>query len=147
MRLRDLMKQPVYTVTPADTAAHARQLMRQHDIRHLPVVDGKDIVGLIAQRDLLLADDDLKVEIFMSRDVATLPPDATAREAANLLRGRKVGCVPVVEKGQLVGMVSEMDLLELVSRPAAAVQGHNGHDQGSAAVTHARSRGRNPPAH
>lgn len=146
MRLRDLMKHPVHTVAPSDSAGHARQLMRQYDIRHLPVVEGKAIVGLLAQRDLLLAADDVKVEIVMSRDVAALPPDATAREAANLLRGRKVGCVPVVEKGQLVGMVSEMDLLELVSRPVAAVQGHDRRDQGSTAVTHARSRGRNPPA-
>ena len=56
----------------------------------------------------------------MSRDVVTVEPTTTVRQAANLMRGRYLGCLPVVDGGKLVGMVTTSDLLELLGRGAIA---------------------------
>lgn len=158
MRLCDLMNKRVHTVCPTDTVAHARALMRQHDLHHLPVLDGDELVGMLGERDLhapalegLPAEaarrfEERPVRDVMSEPVASLGPRATAHDAANLLRGRHFGAVPVVDRGRVVGIVTESDLLELVSRSSAAVAPRSrSRDSGSPAVTVARSRRRPQP--
>ena len=131
MRLAEIMKHEVITVGPEDTIEHARTLLSRHRIRHLPVLDGHSVIGVVSDRDLQLAslaemeEDDERfasqpIERVMTAPAVTLGPNDTVREAANIMRGRKLDCIPVVEKHRIVGIVTSSDLLELLSRTPKA---------------------------
>ena len=123
MRLQDIMSTDVKTVTPSVTVATARNLMRLDAIHHLLVVDDRRVVGVVSDRDLggrvsarrgdggatAIAD-------VMSEHVVTVPADATIRQAANLMRGRGIGCLAIVADEKPVGIVTITDLLELIGR-------------------------------
>jgi CBS-domain-containing membrane protein len=115
MRLQDIMSTPVETVTPHTPVAEAHGLMKRQGIHHLVVMDGRKAVGVVSARDLT-ANRAGSVGDIMSAPVATARPRATVREAANLLRGRTVGCLPIVDGGKVVGIVTTSDLLELLGR-------------------------------
>jgi acetoin utilization protein AcuB len=115
MRLQDIMSTPVETITTRTPAAEARALMKRQAIHHLVVMDGRKPIGVVSARDLA-ADRLGSVRDIMSAPVATARPRATVREAANLLRGRTVGCLPIVDGGKVVGIVTISDLLELIGR-------------------------------
>jgi acetoin utilization protein AcuB len=111
------MHTKVETISLRESAAAAFERMRRARIRHLVVQDGKRIVGVLSDRDVAGAGSPRQVETV--EDVMTSPalscsPDLTLRKAANLLRGRTKGCLPVVEDGKIVGIVTTTDLLELV---------------------------------
>lgn len=127
MRIRELMQTDVVTV---DAAAHleiAEGLMRMDRIRHLPVVSGGTLVGIVSQRDLFRAalssalgrspDDEqrwlarIPVRQAMTREVLSAHPDADVRYAVEMMLRERVGCLPVVEDGRLVGLLSETDCL------------------------------------
>ncbi len=119
MRLGEIMTTPIKTVSPADSAEAAHQLMRLHRIHHLVVMEGKEVVGVVSDRDLGGARGgavrrSCTVGDLMTRDVATGTPQTTERQAANLLRGRSIGCLPVLDNGKLVGIVTITDLLEIL---------------------------------
>jgi acetoin utilization protein AcuB len=119
MRLRDVMHTKVETVTPRESGAVAFERMRRAKIRHLVVQDGRKIVGVLSDRDLAAMGSLRQVETV--EDVMTSPaitgsPDLTLRQAANLLRGRTMGCLPILEDGKIVGIVTTTDLLELIGR-------------------------------
>lgn len=119
MRLRDVMHTKVETVTPRESGAVAFERMRRAKIRHLVVKDGQKILGMLSDRDLAGMGSLRQVETV--EDVMTSPaitgsPDLTLRQAANLLRGRTMGCLPIVEDGKIVGIVTTTDLLELIGR-------------------------------
>jgi acetoin utilization protein AcuB len=119
MRVRDVMRRRVETVPTTDFAVDARERMRSRRIRHLVVLEGQDVVGVLSSRDLDsvgLTQGGLIVGDVMTFPVRTVAPDATLREAANLLRGRTIGCLPVIDKGELVGILTTTDLLELIGR-------------------------------
>jgi len=121
MRLFDFMNTVVWTVTPDDDAETAWELMNEQDIHHLVVVDHKRVVGVITDTDLGGPNGaDLRagclVSDLMTDDPLTVPAATTAREAANLLRGRAIGCLPVVEEGELVGIITLTDMLTLIGR-------------------------------
>src|SRR5439155_2664430 len=111
------------TVTANVTVAAARDLMRLDGIRHLLVVDERRIVGVVSDRDLggrvgarrsegatgVVAD-------VMSEHVVTVPADTTIRQAANLMRGRGIGCLAVVDDDKPKGIVTITDLLELIGQ-------------------------------
>ncbi len=105
--------------------------MRQHDIRHLPVVESGRLVGMISRGDLREASitasinadqyelhfllNKLTVEKLMSRKVYTVTPDAFIVHAAELMTDNKIAGLPVVdEKGGVVGIVTESDLLRML---------------------------------
>lgn len=111
------MHTKVETISLRESAAAAFERMRRARIRHLVVQDGKRIVGVLSDRDVAGMGSPRQVETV--EDVMTSPalscsPDLTLRKAANLLRGRTMGCLPVVEDGKIVGIVTTTDLLELV---------------------------------
>lgn len=126
MRLRDIMHKKVETVSPRESAAVAFERMRRGKIRHLVVQDGKKIVGVLSDRDVAGMGSLRQVETVedvMSSPAITCSPHLTLRQAANLLRGRPIGCLPVLEDGKIVGIVTTMDLLEMIGagieRPVA----------------------------
>jgi acetoin utilization protein AcuB len=119
MRIREVMTKRVETIPSYATAGEALARMRQRRIRHLVVTEGGGIIGVLSDRDLGNLGAMVNVETVrerMSRPVVTAGPDTTVRKAANLLRGRTIGCLPVVAGAQLIGIVTTTDLLELLGR-------------------------------
>jgi CBS domain-containing protein len=124
MRLSDVMTTPVETLPLATPAETAWERMRLGRIRHLLIVDPDGRVeGVLTQRDLggphgAAIRANTTVDQLMARPVVTASPTTTVREAANLLRGRTIGCLPVVRRGRPVGIITATDLLELIGRGA-----------------------------
>jgi CBS domain-containing protein len=103
-------------------------------VRHLPVLEDGRVVGIVSQRDLLAASlskaldfeardrrtflRSVDVGEVMSREVVTIAPEASLADAAALMLGRRIGCLPVVKPdGTLVGLVTETDLLRAAFLP------------------------------
>jgi acetoin utilization protein AcuB len=118
MRLREIMTETPDTITPETSVAQARAAMRTAGVHHLVVLESTAIAGVVSDRDLRNLTGTLLVSAVMSGKIATASPDTTVREAANILRGRSIGSLPIVEKGRLVGIVTISDLLTLLGRGA-----------------------------
>jgi len=126
---RDLMSRELLTVGPEDPILMLEEHMEAFRFRHLPVVDGDVLVGLICRSDLLHASSSrlsksapeenailhqLPARRVMRQDVVTVRPTATLEEVAALLWQARVGCVPVTEEdGTLVGIITEGDFVRL----------------------------------
>ncbi len=113
------MTREVKTAASGEPADDAYRRMRLHRIRHLVVTEGKSVVGIVSERDLggshgASVRAGRTIEELMARDVAVATPETTIRQAANMLRGRTIGCLPVMEGSKLVGIVTVTDLLDLV---------------------------------
>ncbi len=130
--VRDSMTQEVVTVAPQTTAAEALALCRGNRIRHLPVLEGGRLVGVISDRDLRAATpalgdparaealDRIRVADEMARDVATARPEDPIEDAAMAMYERKIGCLPVVDGEDLVGIVTSSDVLRALVRLVGA---------------------------
>jgi acetoin utilization protein AcuB len=118
MRLGDIMSENVDSISPGDPLQLAMELMGRQQIHHLVVIDGRDVVGVISAGDLdpRRSSAGVVARDVMSHPVVTALPDTTVTEAANLLRGRHIGCLPIVENGRLVGIVTVADLLDVLGR-------------------------------
>lgn len=122
----------VETLSVGDTLAVARRQLQRGRIRHLPVVDGEEhLVGLITHRQLLEAwvshghpneenrdavARDVPIEMLMEKDVQTVDPETPAARAAELLEKHKFGCLPVIQAGKVVGIVTEADFVRFARR-------------------------------
>lgn len=132
-RVRDVMTSPAITIPPDCTVPGAMALMRQHRIRHLPVVENGRLVGIISRGDLREASSKeavnadtyeinfmlskLTVSKLMARKVYTVTPDAFIVHAAGLMTENKIAGLPVVEQdGSVIGIITESDLLRLLVR-------------------------------
>jgi acetoin utilization protein AcuB len=103
------------TVSPRDTLAKAKALMDAGGFRRLPVVEGGRLVGIVTERDLrqhLGYLEATRVDGAMSPAPMTVPPHSSVQDAARLLLHHKVGGLPVVEDGKLVGIMTTSDLLK-----------------------------------
>jgi acetoin utilization protein AcuB len=121
MRIGEVMTGRVETVPVGETAENALRTMRAKRIHHLVVTRGRETVGVVSIRDLDSLPSDRSVctvADVMSSPAVTGNPHMTVREAANLLRGRTIGCLPVLDAGKLVGILTTTDLLELIGRGA-----------------------------
>ena len=134
LRVRDIMTHEVTTLKRNDKLTLADDIMQLGRIRHLPVLDddAEQLVGIVSQRDLFRGAlaralgygqhaqrkvlDALLVKEVMSTDVLTTTPDTPLVEAARVLMERKIGCLPVVEAGHLVGIVTEADFVAMMAR-------------------------------
>jgi CBS domain-containing protein len=120
-----LMSTDLFTVRPDDLADLAANVMNWRHIRHVPVEDDEGrLVGLISHRDLLrlLAqglltrhEKAVTVKEIMKRDLVTVAPETPTLEALGMMRRCQVGCLPVVERGRLVGLVTAYDFLSLAA--------------------------------
>src|SRR5512141_2826661 len=98
MRLRDVMRQEVETISPRESAAAAFERMRRAKIRHLVVKDGRKVVGVLSHRDAVGLGpfrQDATVEEVLTAPAVCVSPELALRDAANLMRGRTMGCLPV----------------------------------------------------
>jgi CBS domain-containing protein len=115
MYVRELMTPRVIAVRPNDKLTVARTKLRENRIHHLLVMEKNDVVGLVSYRDLVGRGEDEIVSDVMSRDVQTVTPWSTVRNAAAMMLGRTHGCLAVVESGQVTGIITTTDLLRGVT--------------------------------
>ena len=119
MRLNEIMTTNVRAVGPGEDAEVAYQKMRKEKIRHLVVRSKDRVVGVLALRELgapgAPARKGRPVSALMVPTV-TATPKMSLRQAAKLLRARTIGCLPIVEKRKLLGIVTLTDVLELLGR-------------------------------
>ena len=122
--VKDSMAREIVTLSPDETAATALALCRERRIRHLPVLEEGRIVGIVSDRDLrsstpALGDPDraaalqeVLVEDVMAREVVSVLPDDPIEQAANTMREGKIGCLPVLEGDDLVGIITASDVMD-----------------------------------
>ena len=154
MRAKDVMSSPVISTRPESTVAEVSALLYERRISAVPVLDDSRLVGIVSEADLLrryeigtdragegawwsrLLAADRSIESYirsharrvadiMTREVVTVPPEATLAEVAALLEARRVKRVPVLEADRVVGMVSRADLVRALAgatRPAGAAR-------------------------
>jgi acetoin utilization protein AcuB len=116
MRVQEVMKKDVATISAELPARAALMKMQLHRIRHLIVVSEGKVVGVLSDRDVTEDVNGETVADLMTPKVVAVKPETTVREAANLLRGRTIGCLAVMEKEKLVGILTVTDLLSLLGR-------------------------------
>ena len=131
--VRDIMTVEVTTLGRNDTLLLAKDIMNLGRVRHFPVVEDDELVGVVSQRDLYRASlgtvmqygekaqraflESVAVKEVMA-DPISISPDATVRDAARLMMEHKIGCLPVLEDSRLVGIVTETDMLRVVADTA-----------------------------
>lgn len=136
MLVQDVMQTKLYSVTPETTLPEALRLTGQRGVRHLPVLDGERLVGILSDRDLKRAMaspatsleshelryllDRLRVKEIMTRAVITIGPTSPIEDAARLMVLEKIGALPVTEGERLIGLVTETDVLRLFVRAMGA---------------------------
>lgn len=126
--LRSIMKRDPITVGDTDVLGNAHQIMTRAQIRHLPVTSDGRVIGVLSERDVLAArarSTDLPWWKLQVHDAMTMPPhtahpDDSIIEAAARLAMYKLGCLPVIELGRLVGIVTVTDVLDAEVRAAMA---------------------------
>ena len=123
--LEFIMTTDLVTVSPDANLAEARALMQEHRIRHLPVVnEAGECVGLLTSSDVLAATDsmlrdprerirsnEVLVSDVMVTEVVSVGPQASLRQAALFLEKHKIGCLPVISDGKLVGIITDTDFV------------------------------------
>lgn len=136
MLVEDVMQRDLITVTPGTTLPDALRLSRGRGIRHLPVMDGAELVGIVSDRDLKRAMaspattlerhelnyllEKVTMDEIMTRAVLTVGPRIPVEEAGRLMIKEKISALPVTDEGRVVGIVTETDVLDLFLRAMGA---------------------------
>jgi len=135
--VRDCMTSPAKSISQDAHLLDAALALRYTGFRHLPIVDGDErLVGLISERDIHRFSpsplskispeeynavfENTPLERVMTRNPLSVTPETPLRDAAALLHAKKLGCLPVVVKGRLVGIVTVTDMLGVLLRLLAA---------------------------
>jgi CBS domain-containing membrane protein len=129
LTVAEIMTRAPYTLGPDDTLANARQMMTEHHIRHIPVVSAEGtLIGVVSQRDVLAAEDStvlneeggagsrdqyVAVSTIMTAPAQTVEEHASLRATAMHLQKNKLGCLPVVDGSQLVGIITDSDFVSI----------------------------------
>ena len=129
MKVKELMTKKVLTVSPLDKIDRVFVLIHFKNIRHVPVLDKGKLVGMISDRDLkkvlgptkkIIEKSDgttvtiisRQVRTLMNRRLITIEPEQRAADAAAIMANKKIGCLPVVHKNKLVGIITATDILK-----------------------------------
>lgn len=131
MIVGEVMSKKLTTVKKSDSLKKAQDLMVEKSIRHLPVVDGKELLGIITESDIrgafiigkvtktqpgkmaMLNPSRMKVSQYMTREPMVVVPETQIEDAALIIYKYKIGALPVIKRNQLVGIISIMDILGL----------------------------------
>ena len=128
LTVAEIITREPYTLTPDDTLADARQMLAAHHIRHIPIVSADNsLIGLVSQRDVLAAGDTsvlneggggprenyVALSSIMSSPVQTADESSSLRGAAMHLQKYKLGCLPVLRDGKLVGIITDSDFVAI----------------------------------
>jgi len=128
IKVEDMMTRNPHTLERTHTLADAKNMMEALDIRHIPVVDiNRQLLGIVTQRDILAAQESSlhkspleQEEIqqtplyqIMHTSVMNVAPQAGLKESAIYMQKHKVGCLPVVAKGELVGIITDSDFVTI----------------------------------
>ena|SRR5690242_17546601 len=130
--VREIMMGSPVTLKPDDTLKLANDVISLGRIRHIPIVDGGKLLGLLSERDLIGTTANkifrlkrktraallttVLIKEIMKKRLLTVEPDAKIKEAAHLMAANKIGCLPVVSEGVLVGLVTTTDVLRYLDR-------------------------------
>jgi acetoin utilization protein AcuB len=130
--VREFMASPVTSLSSSARLLDAGLLLRAGRIRHIPIIDDGKLVGILSDRDIqrctpsmltrVTAEEynaifeDTPVARVMTRDPQHVSPDALLHVAAALLRASKLGCLPVVENGEVIGIITKDDMLAALVR-------------------------------
>lgn len=127
MLVKDHMTTDLMVLKRTETVKKAQNIFENNSFRHLPIVEEGHVLGIISDRDInrsiaisasvsdmcgIEMDADLKVESIMTKDYLSIAPDAPLKEAGRIMMERKIGCLPVIEKDKLVGIITETDILK-----------------------------------
>ncbi len=128
MKVKEVMVKEVATLDVNDELSLANDIMRLGRIRHLPVVDGTRLAGIVSERDLFRSSlaqalgyggqatrdlmKTLRIKDIMVQEVTTISPEAKLCDAVKTMIAKKIGCLPVVEGDRLVGLITETDVLQ-----------------------------------
>ena len=132
MRIKDVMTRNPVTADSETLVLDAQKIMKENNIRRLPIVDKGKLVGMVTKHDLLEAAPSpatslsvfelnyllakMKVKEIMKKNPVTITPDTPFEEALRLGQEKKIGSFPVVDKGKLVGITTESDIIRFVTR-------------------------------
>lgn len=118
MRIRELMTADPCCIQREEPLRNAHRLMRVRKVRHLPVLHGEQLVGLVSERDLFLLEtvrsvdpEKEPVEEAMTEDPFAVAPDANVREVLEEMLAKRYGSAVVVERGRVVGIFTRADAL------------------------------------
>jgi acetoin utilization protein AcuB len=132
MRIKDMMTKNPITVDSETLVLDAERIMKENNIRRLPIVDKGKLVGIVTKHDLLEASPSpatslsvfelnyllskMKVKEIMRKNPVTVTPDTPFEEALRLGQEKKIGAFPVVEDGKVVGITTESDIIRFLTR-------------------------------
>ena len=128
--VREIMMGSPVTLKPDETLDLANDVISLGRIRHIPIMEDGRLVGLLSERDMMGAATttifglkrksksallkSVLIKDVMKKKVVTVKPDTPIKDAAHLMKEKKIGCVPVVNEGSLVGLVTTTDILRYV---------------------------------
>jgi CBS domain-containing membrane protein len=126
MKIKNRMSRNVTCISPTDSLRKAYEIMRNEEIRHLPVVEGNNLlVGLLSERDVLLratfVDNvinvpELDVDLAMTTDVVTCKPAHQMHDIAEVMLERRIDAIPVTDSsGEIVGIITSADFIALAA--------------------------------
>jgi len=130
-RVRDIMHRKVVTISANERLSTVEDIMTLGRMRHMPVVQGGKLLGVVSERDLLRASLStlaghrveerraflhvVAIAQVMSSPAIVIGPEATVEQAALVMAEKKIGCLPVVEDDHLIGVLTETDVLRMVA--------------------------------
>ncbi|AWH75572.1 CBS domain-containing protein [Dokdonia sp. Dokd-P16] len=129
--ISSIMTTNLVTLKTTDSLEHAEQLFKEHQIRHIPVVEGNHIIGMLSYTDLLrisfadaINEDEQEVdtvvynmftvEQVMAKKLVSVAPETTIKEVAQILANKEFHALPVLQEGTLVGIVTTTDLIQFL---------------------------------
>jgi acetoin utilization protein AcuB len=132
MKIKDVMTRSPVTADSETLVVDAQRIMKENNIRRLPIVDKGKLVGIVTKHDLLEASPSpatslsvfelnyllskMKVKEIMKKNPVTLDPDTPFEEALRIGQDKKIGSFPVMDKGKLVGIITESDTVRFLTR-------------------------------